>query len=271
MDRPFLRSDRRPLPIAHRGGAKRFPENTLLAFGRAAALGFTHIETDIQLTRDREIVVLHDLSLERTTDGRGLTRDHDLAELRALDAAHRYTRDGRSFPYRGRGERIPTLEEALTAFPEIRFNLELKGLDPELPVRVHEFIEAHGVHERVLVASAHDIQVERFRQRMGARVATSAGADQILRFWLGVKTGLGRYDRYPFDALQVPHYHGRLRVVDHRFVEAAHARGIHVHVWTIDDPAEMAELAGLGVDAIMSDRPERLMQVLATAGRALEA
>lgn len=261
------------LPIAHRGGARRWPENTALAFEAAIALGYTLIETDVQLTRDGAVVVFHDANVERTTDGRGEVRDLSLAEIRALDAGFRFTRDGRTFPYRDAGVRVSTLEEILAAFPNTRFNLELKGLDPDLPARVHELIETLAVHDRVLVASAHDVQVERFRERMGRRVATSAGAAQIRRFWFDAHLGLRRdlensVESYPFDALQVPFRHGRLTVVDRRFLDHAQHHGIYVHVWTIDDPREMRALVDLGVDGIMTDRPEKLLEILANHPRA---
>lgn len=250
------------LLIAHRGGAERWPENTLLAFRRSYELGYRWIETDVQLTADGELVLFHDLTLERTTDGEGPLAARSLAELRRLDAAHRFTRDGRTFPHRGDGVRIPTLADALALASDLRLNLEMKGRDRRLPEALWRFIDAHGVQDRVLVASADDALTERFRRFAGDRVATSAGKRGIFGFWLAARAGVASRLRPPWDALQVPLRHGALQVVDRRFVAAAHALGVKVHVWTINDPVEMRWLDALGVDGIMTDRPEVLLDTL---------
>ncbi len=248
--------------FAHRGGAKRFPENTRHAFEQAYALGFRWIETDVHRSADGVIVVHHDPTLERTTSGRGPLRERTVVELRALDAGYRFTRDGRSFPFRGLGLTIPTLEEAFGLAPDLRLNLEMKGDDPGLPKALFEFLEHHGLRDRVLVAAANDAMTDRFRELAGDRYATSPGVRGILRFWAAVRARMDRLVDVRFDALQVPARHGALTVVEPRFVEAAHRRGLKVHVWTIDDPSEMRRLAALGVDGVMSDRPEVLMETL---------
>ncbi|MCB9613950.1 MAG: glycerophosphodiester phosphodiesterase [Sandaracinus sp.] len=250
------------LLFAHRGGAKRFPENTMHAFEQAYALGFRWIETDVHLSADGTIVVHHDPTLERTTNGQGRLRDRTLAELRTLDAGYRFTRDGRTYPHRGRGLTIPTLEEAFALAPDLRLNLEMKGDDPNLPKALYEFLEHHGLRDRALVAAGKDVMTERFRTYAGDRYATSPGITGITRFWAAVRARVDRFVDVRFDALQVPPSHGMLTVVEPRFVEAAHRRGLKVHVWTIDDPAEMRRLAALGVDGVMSDRPEALMETL---------
>ena len=247
------------LRIAHRGGSKRWPENTLYAFEGAYALGYRWIETDVHLTADDRIVIFHDAMLERTTNGRGPVTERTLDELRQLDAGYNFTIDGRTFPLRGRGLRIPTLEEGLDLHADLHLNLEMKGEDFRLPSRLWEFIEAHGVHDRVLAAAAHDPMSDAFRRLAGDRVVTSAGIRGILKFWLGVQTSTHRWMTPPFQALQVPIRHGVLRVVDERFVRAAHAHGLKVHAWTIDDPFDMRWLESIGVDGIMTDRPEVML------------
>ena len=255
--------DGRRLLFAHRGGAKRFPENTLFAFREAVRLGFTHIETDIQLSADGELMVFHDLTLERTTNGKGPVAAKSSAQLRELDAAYHFRGDGTTPAHRGQGHRIPTLLEVLEAFPNTYFNIEMKGEDLRLAGALHAFIERHGVHERVLAASANDRLTDRFRALDGARrVPTSPGARDVPRFWAATRIGVAHRMRWPFDVLQVPRRQGPLTVVDQRFVRAAHRAGIFVHVWTIDDALEMRHLAELGVDGVMSDRPEVLMQTL---------
>ncbi|MCA9617291.1 MAG: glycerophosphodiester phosphodiesterase [Myxococcales bacterium] len=248
--------------FAHRGGAKRFPENTMHAFEQAYGLGFRWIETDVHRSADGTIVVHHDPTLDRTTNAQGRLRERTLAELRTLDAGYRFTRDGRTYPFRDRGLTIPTLEETFALAPDLRLNLEMKGDDPELPKALFEFLEHHGLRDRVLVAAANDAMTERFRTYAGDRYATSPGIRGIVRFWAAVRARADRLLDVRFDALQVPPRHGVLTVVEPRFVEAAHRRGLKVHVWTIDDPAEMRRLAALGVDGVMSDRPEALLETL---------
>ncbi len=254
-----------PRTFAHRGGAKRFPENTVFAFREALALGVTHIETDVRCTRDGAIVCIHDAKVDRTTNGSGKVRDMTLAELKTLDAGYRFTPDGgRTFPYRGRGITVPTLEEAL-AIEGARLNLEIKPGEGALIPSLHALIAKRRLHDRVLVASADDRLVQAFRETSRATVVTSAGRNEIFRFWIAARTGLHRFETYPFQALQVPPTHGLLTVVDRRFVEAAHEHGIEVHVWTIDAPPEMHRLLGLGVDALMSDLPDKLVEVVGRA------
>lgn len=261
VSRPYFAGSR-PLAFAHRGGAKHRPENTLLAFEEAARLGFTHIETDIHLTRDGEIVVFHDETLDRVTNGHGPVRAKTLAQLQRLDAAYSFTQDGQSFPYRGRGITIPTLEQALALAPELRFNLEIKPHGPGLVHALWEFVRRRNDCDRLLVASGHAPTVAAFRRVSGGALATSAGAGEIFRFWAAAKAGLHTRLPLSYDALQVPPSQGPLTVVEPRFLRCARERNLHVHVWTIDDPAEMQRLVGLGVDGIMTDEPKRLMKVL---------
>jgi glycerophosphoryl diester phosphodiesterase len=261
MPRPYF-GPTRPIAFAHRGGAKRRPENTLLAFRNAAELGYRHIETDIHETSDGRFVCFHDSRLERTTNGHGDLRDCTLAELQRLDAAHNFIEDG-SYAFRGTGARIPTLEEALELDPRLHYNLEIKPEDPSLARRLWELIEHHGIHDRVLVASEHDEVTDAFRAHSRGRVATSPGRKGALRFWARVLTGTWRHAMFPFDALQIPPSVHGMKVITPRFVEAAHHHGIQVHVWTIDDPSEMAELLAAGVDGLMTDLPDVLLEFLA--------
>lgn len=251
-----------PIHFAHRGGAKRWPENTLLAFRNSAELGYRHIETDIHETSDGHFVCFHDARLERTTNGHGDLRDYTLAELKRFDAGHNFIEDG-SYTFRGAGARIPTLEEALNLAPHLHYNLEIKPPDRTFARRLWEFIEHHGIHDRVLVASEHDEVTEVFRAHSRGRVATSPGRKGALGFWARVLAGAWRHAMFPFDALQIPRSFRGKNVITPRFVEAAHHHGIQVHVWTIDDPAEMYELLAIGVDGLMTDLPDVLLEVLA--------
>jgi glycerophosphoryl diester phosphodiesterase len=261
MPRPYF-GPTTPIPFAHRGGAKRWPENTLVAFRNAVELGYQHIETDIHETSDGHFVCFHDPTLERTTNGHGDLSDLTLAELQRLDAGYNFIEDG-SYTFRGAGAQIPTLEEALALDPRLHYNLEIKPRDATFGRRLWEFIEHHGIHDRVLVASEHDEVTETFRKHSHGRVATSPGRKGALGFWARVLTGAWKHAMFPFDALQIPPSFRGMRVITPRFVEAAHHHGIQIHVWTIDDPTEIEDLLAAGVDGIMSDLPDVLLEVLA--------
>ncbi len=250
-----------PIPIAHRGGALLWPENTVFAFEQAYGLGIRWIETDVHLSADGQVMVFHDDSLERTTDGTGLIRDKTLEELRRLDAAWHFEAPGR-LSYRGQGIGIPTLAEALAVGPDLHLNLEIKQKTPPMREALLAEIRRLGVQDRVLVASAMDAEVSAFRSLCGGRLATSAGKLEIAAFWARAHGWGARGFRPAYDALQVPHYYRGIPVVTRRFVAAAHRCGLKVHVWTIDDVAEMQALVDMGVDAVMSDRPDLLVQIL---------
>jgi glycerophosphoryl diester phosphodiesterase len=250
-----------PTAFAHRGGGKLWPENTLVAFQGALEQGYRYIETDIHVTADGELVVFHDSHLDRTTDGHGLVKDHSLAELQRFDAGFHFTADGREFPHRGTGVRVPTLEELLALHPELRVNIEMKPEDPAVVRRVWEFIEHHRIHDRVLIAAERTEAVRAFRRMSKGAVATSAGRREVATFWAAARVGAARLLQPPFDALQVP-VRERVEVVTPRFLAAAKRHAIHVHVWTIDDPDEMRRLLDLGVDGLMSDRPDVLSEVM---------
>ncbi len=255
-----------PIAFAHRGGAALWPENTIAAFEGAVALGYRYIETDLRMTKDGAIVCFHDERLERTTDGRGRVADLTLDELRRLDAGHRF-RSGGAHPFRGRGLVVPTLDEALALHPDLRLNVEIKQRSPAMERALWDEIDRLDAHERLLVAAEHDPLVHRFRALRPRRaMPTSPGIRGVLRFWAGVRSGLWRFDRYAFQALQVPARWRGITVVDRAFVDAAHDHGLHVHVWTIDEPAEMRALLDLGVDGLMTDRPDRLKDVMVERG-----
>jgi glycerophosphoryl diester phosphodiesterase len=262
--RAFL-ADQRPLAFAHRGGSLLWPENTLLAFEGALKAGCRYLETDLHTTRDGEIVVFHDPELERTTNGTGLLKELSLLELKRLDAGYRFTLDGKTFPHRDRGLTVPTFEELLELDAGARFNVEIKQSDPPMVERLWRLIERRGLHGRLLVAASRDRLVREFRRVSSGSVATSAGTNESRLFWAASRLGLASLVPTPYDALQVPVSAGLLTVIDRRFVRAAHARGLHVHAWTIDEPSEMERVLALGVDGIMSDRPDRLIEVVRSA------
>ncbi len=267
--RSFLQRTR-PLAFAHQGGAELAPSNTLPAFQKARDLGCDILELDIHGTADGEIVVIHDETVDRTTSGAGRVKDQTLAELKALDAGYRFSPDGTSHPYRGTGVTIPTLREVLETFPAARVNIEIKQEEPPIEAALVSLIREMNATDRVLVASVDDEVIQRFR-RLAPDVATSTSEKEVYLFVIGAWLHLTALLDPAFDALQVPPNSGTIPVVTHDVVEAAHSKNIQVHVWTIDEEEEMRRLLALGVDGIISDRPDLLMKVIKEAWPTSEA
>jgi len=257
MIRPALQHQA-PLGIAHRGSRELWPENTMVAFQGAVDLGYRHLETDLHVTSDGVLVTHHDHTVDRTTDGTGRVSDYSVAELHTLDAAATFQRDG-EYPNRGAGVTVPTLEELLSSFPDVVVTVDLKEkhLEPLLAL----LLSRHGWWDRVIVGSFSDRRLRRFRRETGGRVATSAGPAETARFLAWARAG--RVPTIAADALQVPPSARRLTVVDRTTVAAAHAAMKQVHVWTVNEPAEMHRLFDLGVDGIITDRPDLLNDVIA--------
>lgn len=248
-----------PLLIAHRGGSLLAPENTLLAFRRALAWWRADIlELDVHATRDGEVVVIHDPTVDRTTDGTGAVESMTLAEVQALDAGFRFTPDGgKTFPFRGRGVRIPTLREVLAGLPDARVNVELKaGAAQE---GVWSAIHEANATERALVATARLPYRARFASYLGP---TSASAEEMREFLTMLALHATAAWKAPVDALQIPETSAGRQIVTPRLVAEAHRHNVRVHVWTVDEVADMNRLLDWGVDGIISDRPDRLARVL---------
>lgn len=257
----------RPLAFAHRGGAGLWPENTVFAFRNAQRLGCHVMELDVHLTRDGELVVCHDPTVDRTTNGLGAIREMTFRDLSALDAAHHHQLGETGvYPLRDKGLRIPSLLHVIKALPDGYFNIDLKGEGP-VAEAVFAFVEQHDLSERVLVASESHRKLTRFRALAGANVPTSASRREVLAFWLRLRSGqlrarAGWSRRLPYRALQVPLRAGPLRVVDERFVHAARDLGLEVHVWTLDTRAKIEQVLEWGVAGVMSDYPDLLVTCL---------
>ncbi len=261
--RPYLVADH-PLFFAHRGGSALAPENTLVAFERGLSYGADALETDVHATRDGEIVIIHDATVDRTTDGAGPVAGYTLDELRALDAGFRFTPDGsHSYPFRGAGVTIPTLRELLERFPTTRVNIEMKVSAPASEERLWRIIQDAGAQDRVLVASFPLAPLARFRALSEGRVATAATMPEMRAFLLAAYARRLGWLRPAFDALQVPQTWRGIPIVTVLTVAAAHQLGLVVHVWTVDDRPSMQRLLALGVDGLMSDRPDILQAALA--------
>ena len=252
-----------PVIIAHRGGKGLAPENTLEAMRMGIEAGAHVIEFDLRATRDLDLVAMHDETVDRTTDGTGAVRDLTLAQVQALDAGYRFSPDGGlTFPFRGKGIRVPTLQEILVAFPDQRLLVDLKETDREVVARAAEVIADHGAARRMFLTSFHDVTNRAWRE-MVPEAARGTGERATLIFYFFHRSRLMPFYRPHADAFQVPEFSGRIRVLTPGFVRDAHAKNMRVHVWTIDDPAEMRRFLAMGVDGIITGYPDRMARVLA--------
>jgi glycerophosphoryl diester phosphodiesterase len=272
--RPWL--ERRVIAFAHQGGAWEAPSSTLFAIERALEAGATAIELDVHATKDGELVVCHDATVDRTTDGHGAIAQMTLDEVRRLDNAFWFVpgadvtpgRRPHEYPYRGRAAAdaafgVATLREVLERFPGVVVNLDIKQTAPavapyEEPLA--RLLAAFGRADDVIVASFSDDATARFAT-FAPHVGTSAGTMAVAAFWRAVHDGAEPPVTRAV-AFQVPERFGGAVVVDGRFVEAAHRAGKAVHVWTVDDEASMERLVGLGVDGIITNLPSVLSKVL---------
>ena len=254
----------KPVNIAHRGGRDVGPENTLAGFQEALRVGADVLELEVHLTADRHLVVIHDDTVDRTTDGTGLVREMTLQEVKGLDAGYRFTRDGgKTYPYRGQGVGVPALGEVYEEFPGVPVNIEIKEAQPDIERALLQVIEEAEAADRTLVVSGNSGIIRRFREASGGRVATGSSATEIAVFELLRRLRLSRFLGPSYQALQVPEgYRNILRLVTPSFVRAAHQLGVRVDVWTVNTEPDMRRVLGHGVDGIMTDRPDALNRML---------
>lgn len=249
----------RPLAIGHRGAAGVAPENTLPALRHAVEVGADAVEFDLQVTRDDRLVLLHDPTVDRTTDGSGPVEELLLDELRELDAGHAFTADrGASFPYRGRGVRIPTLEEALEALGGLPVVAEVKS--EAAGRRLGAWLRERPAAARRMLVGGFD----RAAAEPAAREARWRGAweEELAPYVLLGKLGLAGLAVPDADAAMVPERKGVVRIPTRRFVRRAHRDGLGVHVWTVNRPDRMRRLLDAGVDGILSDFPARALRIV---------
>ena len=258
----FTRFEHRPLVMAHQGGDGLWPSNTMHAFQQAVALGVDVLEMDVHSTADDAVVVIHDSAVDRTTDGSGPVHGFTLTELQSLDAGYHWTPDdGETFPYRGQGLHVPALEELFVAFPGVPMNIEIKQAEASIAAPLCQLIHEHGMADKVLVVSFHEKATKEFRDACPEVVTGTTQNEVIALFALSRPFLEGAYSPAA-GAMQVPEYRSGIHVLAPRLVDAAHKRGLQVHAWTINDQADMRRLIDLGVDGIITDYPDRLLQVL---------
>lgn len=248
----------RPLVIAHRGASMFHPENTLPAFQAAVDAGSDILELDVWLTRDAVPVVIHDPTLDRTTNGAGSVEEHTREQLASLDAGHHFQLSGQDgYPYRGRGTRIPTLDDVLATWPGQRINIDIKDPDPIAAAAVMAVVRARGAGSTTLLTSFHrHVHIH----LVDAWSPHPRGCDRpsitqlVILDWLG----LGDLWRPQGDGLQVPPDYGGFPVATRSFLAAARRHGVPVHVWTLDDPEDWTRYRAWGVDGIMTNDPAGL-------------
>jgi glycerophosphoryl diester phosphodiesterase len=249
---PLFDTDRR-LVFAHRGGARLAPENTMAAIDNGMRLGADGLEIDVQLSADGIPVVIHDRTLERTTDCSGPVQSLTAAELAAVDAAFHFTLDG-TRPFRGQGIGVPMLD-AVLAKHHTRIIIEMKGGEPELARAVGTSVRRAGAVDRICVGSFHQRSIDTLRAEY-PEIATSASQEEarwmLHRSWLRWPWPRQR----PYCAFQVPEYAGRMRVVSPNFVRHVQREGHAVQVWVVNDHAGINRLLDWGVDGIISDVPD---------------
>ncbi len=250
----------RPRAMAHRGASGAYPENTVAAFTAAHQLGVRYIELDVHMTRDRRVVVAHDPDLARTAGSDALIRELRYDQVADADAGYGFAAPDGGHPFRGKGLKVPTLCEVLSAFPETRFVIEIKQTAPSLVAPMLEVIERSGMCRRVLVASEHQQPLDEVRA-LAPEIPTNFSSREVGGFFQALVSRMAGYVP-PGDALQIPIEYEKFTLVTPESVAAAHRVGVEMHVWTVNDEAEMRGLLALGVDGIITDFPDRLLKLV---------
>jgi glycerophosphoryl diester phosphodiesterase len=274
-----IMNDHAFLLIAHRGASGELPENTIASFQRALEIyPQCVLEMDVRLSRDGEIIVSHDGSLDRMTNSSKKIKDITLAEIKQLDAGYKKSLDaGKSFPFRGRGYTCPTLSEVLKSFPETRYVIEIKENNQELAEKVISLLYEYKASERVIIGSFHDRVLQIIRKK-APKIITGFGSNEAKRFVFLHKLRLGALYRGNGDALLLPEFSDTenpeyrkdggngFRVITKQLIEDAHKKGISVYTWTINSEENMRRLIQWGIDGIITDFPDRLKTVMQEEG-----
>jgi glycerophosphoryl diester phosphodiesterase len=256
----LLDKSARPV-VGHRGNRAHAPENTIESFAQAVAAGADAIEFDVRITSDGVAVVHHDPTVDRTTDGTGEIALKTFDELKRLDAGAKFSNDGgKTFPYRGKGHRIPTLDEVVEAFPSTPLLIEIKT--PTASMAIRKCIEAHKAEERTVVDSMHHEALVPFHD---SSIAYGAASGDVGRLMWQVVTGLA-VTPAKHKALCVPLYYSGLPLPVKRFARVGPKYDWRVHVWTINDPSVALDLWKAGVNGIITDDPALMIRTRAQLG-----
>jgi len=264
--RPYYEGIDYPLVIAHQGGDGVWPGDTMYAFEKAVETGADVLEMDAHITKDGHIVLMHDETVDDTTDGTGLIEEMTLDELKQLDAGYDWSDDGgQTFPYRGQGIQVPTLDELFQKFPQMRYVIEIKLTDNPIDKPLCDLIRKHNMEDKVLVASFHDEAMGNFRKTC-PEVATSASRGEVTKFVLLGKVFLSRLVQPAYQAIQPPYDQAEsynIPIMTKHFIREAHAKNVRVEPWTVNDPELIKQYIEWGVDGIITDRPDLMVEILA--------
>ncbi len=260
---PFFNNfDEYPIAFAHQGGNLLSPGNTIFAFERAVKMDVDILEMDAHITKDGVLVIIHDEDVDRTTNGTGLVEEMTLAEIKELDAGYWWTEDeGETYPYRGQGITIPTLDEVFKSFPGYPVNIEIKKTKNSIAQPLCEKIREYKMENKTLIASFSDERIIEFR-KICPEIATSAAKNEITKFVILNYIFMGKLYSPTDVAFQVPESNSGILVVRPEFISGARNRNVQVHIWTPNTHEEIQKFIDMGIDGIMSDRPDILMKLL---------
>jgi glycerophosphoryl diester phosphodiesterase len=260
----FKQFEQYPLVISHADdtGQGLWPGNTMVYLEGVADLGVDVLEMDAHMTSDGHIVLIHDETVDRTTNDSGLVSNFTLKEIQKLEVGINWTQDGgATHPYRGQGLQIPTVEEVFQRFPDYPMVIEIKQQSPSMAEPFCALIRRYNMTNKVLVPSFSDQAISEFRAAC-PEVATAAGSDEVRNFVIANFLMATNILNPLYQAFQVPEKSGDIPVVIPHFIKTAHAHGLQVHIWTINEETDMQRFIDLGVDAIMTDRPDILLEAL---------
>lgn len=253
--------------LAHQGGDGEFPSNTMYAFEQAYAMGVHVLEMDIHSSSDDTLVVIHDATVDRTTDGSGRVNEMTLAELQSLDAGYNWPTlaghdllDSGEHPYRGQGMTIPTLEEVFLAFPGVPISIEIKQESPSIAQALCDLIREYDREELTIVPSFSVTAMQEFREAC-PEVATAAVEPEVITFFALSYVRLGAAWQPTTESFLIPEYQGDLQIISQRFVNQLHGRNVRLYPWTINSEEQMRRMIDYGVDGIITDYPSLALEL----------
>lgn len=248
--------------LAHRGASGMYPQGTWLAFQKALEQGSDQLELDVHLSKDQHIIINHDADLLANVGITDAIKDLTLAQLRALDAGHEFSSDGgASYPFRGLGLSLLTLNELFDYFPHEQFNIEIKANDKVLSEKLWALIEQQNLQDSVVVASQHTKAMNHFRDVSNGDVKTSATIAELVLASVAWSSGFGWAYKPKFDVAQIPY-----AIITKPYINFFHKKGVRVDVWTVNDMDDIERSLDLGVDSIIGDYPDRIYQALVNIG-----
>lgn len=256
-----------PIILAHRGGAHLEPEHTMLAFEKSAQLGVDGFEIDIRLTKDEEIIVFHDATVDRTTNGCGLVAAMTLAEINALNHGYQFKNLAGEFPYRQQKIDVVTLRQLLESYPNMLINIDMKDAPDTyegslMPSKLWRLLEELGAINRVVVTSFYGEQIDRFNLYAQNQVALGAGESDVRKAFAAFSSQFGHLYHPKVDVFQIPPKSGVVSLDSPKFIQFLSKLNIPVHYWTINDLVTMKKLIRNGAQGIVTDRPDIAIEYL---------